>query len=202
MSAENKSTETPTEDFTRTWRYKVGLAMIIVGNGGILVALLLPFVGVGAGTVGALVVGGEIVSLASIVFLGKEGFKAIKSKAFAFVKGGFVAPVGKTRYYVGIALLCTSVLTTYIMMIYAWESFAAATAEAPAPPVWGLDVAQQGSLVFWLFLIGELSFLISIYVLGADWWGKFRRIFVWEAADELSVSSWRRTFLPTSSRAN
>ena len=184
-----KSTEKPTEDFTRTWRYKVGLGLIIVGNAGILIGVLLSFVGVGAGTVGALVVGGEIVSLASIVFLGKEGFKAIKSKAFAFVKGGFVAPVGKTRYYVGIALLCTNVATTYLMMIYAWESFAAATAEAPAPPVWGLDVAQQGSLVFWLFLIGELSFLIGIYVLGADWWGKFRRIFVWEAPDEPSVSS-------------
>ena len=22
---------------------------------------------------------------------------------------------------------------------------------------------------------------VAIYVLGADWWGKFRRIFVWEA---------------------
>ena len=72
-------------------------------------------------------------------------------------------------------------LNTYIMAIYAWESFAAATAEDPTPVVWGLDVAQQGSLVFWVFLIGELCFLISIYVLGADWWGKFRSLFVWEA---------------------
>ena len=91
-TAETKSPETLAEDFTRTWRYKVGLAMIIVGNGGIVVALLLPLVGAGAGTVGALVVGGEVVSLASIAFLGKEGFKAIKSKAFGVVKGGFVAP--------------------------------------------------------------------------------------------------------------
>lgn len=41
----------------------------------------------------------------------------------------------------------------------------------------GLDVEQQGSLVFWLFLIGEVSFLVAIYVLGADRWEKFRRIF-------------------------
>jgi len=179
-SSENKPAEKPATEFTRTWRYKVGLFMIIVGNAGILVGVLLSFVGVGAGTVGALVVGGEIVSLGSIVLLGKEGFKAIKSKAFAFVKAGFAAPVGKTRHYIGIALLCTSVLTTYLMMIYAWESFAAATAEAPAPVVWGLDVAQQGSLVFWVFLIGEICFLTSIYVLGADWWGRFQNIFVWQ----------------------
>ena len=30
---------------------------------------------------------------------------------------------------------------------------------------------------------GLFSFLVAIYVLGADWWGKFRRIFVWEAAE-------------------
>jgi hypothetical protein len=66
------------------------------------------------------------------------------------------------------------------MMIYAWDAFAVATAEGPGAPVWGLDIAKQGDLVFWLFLIGELSFLVAIYVLGAEWWGKFRRIFVWE----------------------
>ena len=70
------------------------------------------------------------------------------------------------------------------MMVYAWESFAAATPEGPAPSVWGLDVEQQGSLVFWLFLTGEISFLIGIYVMGADWWGKFRRIFVWQATEK------------------
>ena len=49
-----------------------------------------------------LVIGGEVVSLASIVFLGKEGFLAIKSKVFGAVKGGFVAQVGRTRHAVGI----------------------------------------------------------------------------------------------------
>ena len=181
MSAsENKPTDKPAEDFTNTWRYKVGLFMIIVGNLGIVTALALPFFGVPAAVVGALVVGGEIVSLGSIVFLGKEGFKAIKNKIFAFAKASYTAPVGKTRHAIGITLLCANIVTTYTMMIYAWDAFAAATAEGPAAAVWGLDVAQQGSLVFWLFLIGELSFLIAIYVLGADWWGKFRNIFVWQ----------------------
>ena len=42
MSAsENQSTEKPAADFTRTWRYKVGLTMIIVGNAGILVTRVL-----------------------------------------------------------------------------------------------------------------------------------------------------------------
>ena len=127
--------------------------------------------------------GGEIVSLGSIVFLGKEGFKAIKSKIFAFAKSGYTAAVSRTRHRIGITLLCANIVTTSPMIIYAWDAFAAATAEGPASVVWGLDIAKQGSLVFWLFLIGELSFLVAIYVLGADWWGKFRSIFIWEAPE-------------------
>jgi hypothetical protein len=181
ISSGNQSTETPVTDFTKTWRYKVGLTMIIVGNLGILLALGMPALGAGAGTVGAMVVGGELLSLASIIFLGKEGFKAIKAKFFAFVKASYAGTVGKTRHYIGIALLCTNVLTTFILAFYAWDSLGAATPEGPHPIVWGLDLAQQTTLVAWLFLIGEIPFLLAIYVLGADWWGKFRRIFVWEA---------------------
>ena len=157
--------------------------MIVAGNLGIVGAVLLGFVGLGAATVGAIVVAGEIISLASIVFLGKEGFMAIKNKVIAFAKSTYTEPVGRTRHRIGIVLLLTNVVTTYIMMIYAWDAFAIAVAEGPAAPVWGLNIAQQGDLVFYLFLIGEISFLVSIYVLGADWWGKFRRVFVWEASE-------------------
>jgi hypothetical protein len=81
-------------------------------------------------------------------------------------------------------LLCANVVTYAILALYAWDSFGAATPEGPHPIVWGLNLAQQESLVSWLFLIGEGCFLIAIYVLGADWWGKFRRIFVWEAPND------------------
>ena len=180
-SSDNQSTATPDTAFTKTWRYKVGLTMIIVGNLGILFALLMPALGVGAGAVGALVVGGEIVSLASIVFLGKEGFKAIKSKFFAFVKSSYTGPVGPKRHYIGITLLAINVVIHYIVLLYLWDAFGAATATGPPPVIWGLDFSQQESLVSWLYLICEISFLVSIYVLGADWWGKFRNMVVWEA---------------------
>jgi hypothetical protein len=183
--SKTQSAAATAEDFTRTWRYKVGLLMIIIGNAIIVLsALVFPFLGMGAGTIGALVLGGEGLSLLSIVFLGKEGFKAIKNKIFGAVKGAYVAIVGRTRHYIGIILLCTNVATTYITAVYAWTAFSATTFENPLPVIWGLDFAQQGSLVLWLFLIGEISFLISIYVLGADWWGKFRNIFVWAPSEK------------------
>ena len=129
-----------------------------------------------------MVVGGEIVSLASIVFLGKEGFKAIKSKFFAFVKSSYTGPVGPKRHYIGITLLATNVVIHYIVLLYLWDAFGAATATGPPPVIWGLDFSQQESLISWLYLVCEISFLVSIYVLGADWWGKFRNMVVWEAA--------------------
>ncbi len=185
MSASDiQSTKKPAEDFTRTWRYKVGLAMIIAGNGVIVIGLFLPILGAGASVVGAAVLGGELVSLASIAFLGKEGFMAIKSKVFAFVKAGYAARVGPVRHYIGIVLLCTNLLTTYIIAAYAWTAFESTTPERPMPAIWGLDFAQQGEMVFWLLLSGEITFLIAIYVLGADWWEKFRNIFVWKNPDE------------------
>jgi hypothetical protein len=182
-SSGSKSESTTAAEFTQTWRYKVGLFLIIAGNLGILVGVLLGFVGVGAATIGTMVVGGEVVSLASIVFLGKEGFMAIKSKVVGFVKSSYTTPISKPRHYLGIVLLLTNIFTNFLMMIYAWDAFELAAQQGPSATVWGLDIAQQGSLVLWLFMIGELSFLVAIYVLGADWWGKFRRIFVWEPAE-------------------
>lgn len=181
-SPDNQSTASRYADFTKTWRYKIGLTMIIVGNLGILLALAMPALGVGAGAVGVMVVGGEIVSLASIVFLGREGFKSIKSKFFAFVKASYTGTVGRSRHYIGITLLATNLVIHYIILLYLWDVFGASTAEGPPPVIWGLDFAQQESLVSWLYLICEISFLSSIYVLGADWWGKFRNMVVWEAA--------------------
>lgn len=180
-TSKNASIEKPAEDFTGTWRYKIGLFLFIIGNLGIVgAALILPFLGVGVTTIGAIMVGGEIVSLASIVFLGKEGFKVIKSKVFVFAKSTYTEPVGRTRHRIGIVLLLTNVVTIYLMMIYAWDAFAIAVAEGPAATVWGLDLEEQGSMVFYLFLIGEISFLVSIYVLGADWWERVRKVFVWQ----------------------
>jgi hypothetical protein len=179
-NSEQKPQDTTSADFTRTWRYKLGLFMIIAGNGVIVLSLFLPIFGVGAGIIGALVLAGEAVSLGSIIFLGKEGFKAIKSKFTGAIKEGYTGAVSQARHRFGIVLLLANILTTYILIVYAWISFGRATAETPVPDVWGLDIAQQGTMVFWLFLIGEVSFLIAIYVLGAEWWERFRNIFVWK----------------------
>jgi hypothetical protein len=181
-SAATVATVNASEDFTTTWRYKLGLFLIVGGHLVIAAALILPFVGAGAAFVGATVVCGEAMSMLSIVFLGKDGFVAIKQKVFGFLKKGYTAEVGRVRHYVGLVLFFLNGLTLYIMMVYAWTSFEAVTPDDPLPVVWGLDFEQQRSLVFGLFLTGEIAFLVSIYVLGADWWERFRELMVWRAS--------------------
>ena len=178
-TAENPSTEKLAEGFTHTWRYKVGLTLIAGGHLILLIGLVLPFLGMGAAISGAVILAGEVTALASIAFLGKEGFKAIKAKMFGAVKASYTAPVGRTRHSIGIALLCANILTTYAFAAYAWLVFDRITAENPFPEILGLSFHQQGDLVLWLFLMGEITFILAIYVLGADWWERFRNIFVW-----------------------
>ena len=184
MGSEVKKTETlVAKDFTSTWRYKAGLTLIIVGNGILLLGIVIPILGAGAGTVSAMVIGGEIVSLASIVFLGKEGFKAIKKKALGLVKSSYTGTVGPSRHYIGISFLSINLVIHYIVALYLWDAFGASTATTTPPVVWGLDFDQQESMVSWLFLVAEITFLSAIYILGGNWWEKFRNMVIWTAPE-------------------
>jgi len=184
MTSQIKQSTGPlSTDFTRTWRYKIGMFLIVGGHVILLIGFILPFLGMGAAISGAVILAGELTALASIVFLGKEGFKAIKAKMVGTVKASYTAPVGRARHSLGIILLCANVLTTYAIAAYAWIVFAKITPENPFPEILGLSFRQQDDLVLWLFLTGEITFILAIYVLGADWWGRFRNIFVWKESE-------------------
>ena len=169
-------------DFKQSYRYRVGLTLIIVGHLTLGVAWLLPFFGVGLGMAGFLMLSGEAMALLSILFLGKEGFKAIKAKVFRAAKAGFTAPVGKVRHYIGIFLVSFNGLTAWTLLVLVLFIASRATPELPTPEVWGLNWSQQNDLALFLLISGEITFLVGIYVLGADWWERFRRLFLWQAA--------------------
>ncbi len=168
--------------FRNSWRYRIGLFLIIGGHALLLLGFVLPAIGVlSIGVAGVTVISAELIALSSIVFLGKQGFIEIKNQIFGAVKGAYLGPVSATRHYLGIALFLTSVLTNYVTYLFAWSAYTASTPDQPALEVWGLGIEAQASLIFWVFVIGEVCFVASIYILGADWWGRFRRIFVLEA---------------------
>ena len=170
-------------DFKQSWRYRVGLSLIIVGHLILGIAWLLPLFGVGLGLAGFLMLCGEAMALLSIFFLGKEGFQAIKAKVFRAAKAGFTAPVGKVRHYIGIFLVSFNGLTAWTLLILLLFISSRAIPEAPTPEVWGLNWSQQNDLALFLLVGGEVTFLIGIYVLVADWWERFRQLFLWKAAE-------------------
>lgn len=171
------------ENFQKTWRYKIGLSLFIFGNLLLLSALVLPLLGIsGASLVTALVIGGEVFSMSSIVFLGKAGFMALKKKLFGAVKAQLFKPVGPVRHYLGVTLLCINAIFLYLIVLYAMAAVDSVTKETPF--LWGMNLSDQTFLVYSLFLVGEVCFVASLFVLGPDWWGRFRRLFVWQKTDQ------------------
>lgn len=167
--------------FETSWRYKLGLFLIILGHTIFLLAVILPFSGYASIPIaGILFVIGEITTLSSIVVLGLNGFKVIKSKIVRYVKDSYQGEVGKCRHYLGISIFLLNLLTTYLTVIYAWLAFHRPTPQNPMPIIWGLDFDSQGTMVLCLFLIGELSILVALYLLGGAWWERFRRLIIWD----------------------
>ena len=175
---------TTTDKFSNSWRYKVGLALIIVGHAALLVGFASPMLGFTGGFAATFAVGGEIISLLSIVFLGMEGFKRIKRKILGAIRGGFVSPVGRARHYIGIVLFTLNGVSVWIVLVLVLIIYSRATDEAPTPVVWGLDWKQQLIVTKYLLIGGEVAFVVSIYVLGARGWERLRRFVAWTPDEE------------------
>ena len=105
-------------------------------------------------------------------------------------RAGFEKPVGLVRHSVGIALLLANFFTSLTLSVFAWASYAV----APDEVVWGMSLDQQASFYTTLFVSGELAFPVGIVVLGADWWERFRGLFLWHPpAEAASLGRGART---------
>jgi len=166
--------------FRDTWRYKAGLTLIIIGHGILLTALLLPMLGFGLGIGGVLAMVGEGTCLLSIVFLGKDGFLEIKHRVVKTAREGFEGTVGRDRFRVGIGLIVYNTLALLTVEILAVQRALRATAENPDPGVLGIAPEAMATAIVFLVASGELAFMVAIYVLGAEWWDRFRALFVWK----------------------
>lgn len=158
------------------WRYRVGLSLFIAGNALCLSAPLLPAFGVNLGVVGGVIVAGEIAATGSIFFLGKEGFKHLKKKLFKFLKPR-EGPISGARHRIGVGLLIFNVLSLWAAVTLVLVAYSRTTLDNPFPIVFGLNFEQQGTTFLALFFGGEAAFIAAIYVLGAEWWERFKQLF-------------------------
>jgi hypothetical protein len=167
MQPDNSTPNPPPPTIKKDWRFKCGMAALVVGMGMPVLALVVPFLGLSAATAtmvaGALVAGGpEVLLVLAVALLGKENFQhfiALGKK----VAGDVILrmPASQGRYYGALAVNLLSCLPLYL---YGY-----------AP-----DWLPGGWTRIYILAGADLVFIASLFVMGGEFWGKLRRIFVWE----------------------
>jgi hypothetical protein len=155
-------------NFAASWRFRIGVALIAIGW---ICPLFIPLVT--KSTLSTewktalsgflLVVGPEVLSLLAIAILGKDGFNYLKEKVFALLRRAApAAKVSRARYRAGLAIWA---------LLFVYGSF-----------VWYAPdlVPGYSEHRIALNLTADFLFIASLFVLGGDFWEKFRALFSYE----------------------
>jgi hypothetical protein len=142
--------------------FVLGLAMALP-----FCALLIPLLDLPAAQsaliAGALVAGApEVLMLLAVALLGRQNFDRIVDAAKKFLFTTFFSkPVSRGRYYAGLAICLLSFVPIYV---------------AGYAPAW----MPGGNGRIAVLAAADFAFIFSFFVMGGEFWEKFRRLFVWE----------------------
>lgn len=118
--------------------------------------------------VGLVTVGGpEVIGIAAIALLGKECFERIVAMAKSLLKR--LAPSGsvsKLRYKIGLAICLLSFLPNYAFAYF--------------PDFVSCDSPYR----IYIAAGSDIAFIVSLFILGGDFWDKLRALFIYEAKAE------------------
>ena len=148
------------------WRLKLGV--VLFGLSIALPVLGIPLVaamGLSAATVttvsGVLLVGSEVLGVVAVAVMGKSGYAFIKNRVFGFLKQfGPPAEVGRTRYTIGLVMFA-------VPSAFGWLT----------PYAADLVPGYAGN-EFTYAVVGDALLLVSLFVLGGDFWDKVRALFI------------------------
>ena len=108
----------------------------------------------------------EVAAVVAVVIMGREGFQELKQRLWALVKKA--APPdrsGPVRYRIGLVMFT-------LPLLFAWVG--------PYLQLWMPD--REFHSLF-IILCGDILFMSSLFVLGGQFWGKLRALFIWKAGD-------------------
>ncbi len=147
------------------WRLKVGFAMFIASIVWPVFMPVLMLFGVSTGAVakvsGMLLVAAEVMLVAAAAITGKEGFTYIKQRVFGLLKSyGPPKTVSASRYKIGLVLFTVPLLFAFLA------------------PYFGKFFSQQVAGNLLLAITADLSLLISLFLLGGEFWEKLRALYV------------------------
>ena len=148
------------------WRLRLGVALFGL-------SILIPVLGVPlvaamdlstttvATISGVLLAGGEVLAIVAVAVMGKSGYAYIKNRVFGFLKQyGPPAEVSRTRYTIGLVMFA-------VPIVFGWL----------APYASDLIPGYLGN-EFTYAIVGDLLLLVSLFVLGGDFWDKLRALFI------------------------
>ena len=166
MAKASRAAEIPV---VASWRFKLGVTLFVLSLFGPLVFIpLVAALGLSAAMTtsisGAILVGAEILLVAAAAVMGKSGYAYIKNRAFGFLKQyGPPKEVSRARYNIGLVIFA-------IPILFGWLSPYAAT----------LIPGYEGNEITFA-VIGDLLLLISLFVLGGEFWDKLGALFIHNA---------------------
>jgi hypothetical protein len=164
------------QPMSRTVRLALGLALLGIGAvlplGAVFVLETDWPTMVKSALAGVSFFGFEILAIPAVALMGKENFDRITVAAKRWI--GSLKPagdIGPTRHIVGLALFLAPLVPTYIMAYL---------------PNWLPDNAPER---LWVNILADAVFLISLFVLGGDFWDKLRALFVRQARVSFPAAS-------------
>jgi hypothetical protein len=154
-------------DLQKDWKFYCGLALLALSFLSPLLALLIPILALppaaSAMAAGFCLVGApEICALIAIALLGKPTWNYLVTALKSKLKFPALSQkVSKTRYFAGLALNIGSIIPLYVAGYFP-----------------DLLPAQNGRL--YVLISGELAFVVSFFILGGQFWEKFKALFVYD----------------------
>ncbi len=149
------------------WKYYIGMTCLIFSLGLPAFGFAIPFMGLqptlAAILVGFLTIGGpEVMIFLAVLFLGKETLSYYKQKLYkCFFKRRKYEPVSKFRYYFGLVIFFASPTPLYFN-------------------AYGAQFLPADEHLRHFILMGaDLAFVLSFFILGGNFWEKFKSLFIW-----------------------
>jgi hypothetical protein len=152
-----------------SWRLRLGVALFLL-------SIVLPLLGIPlvvafglsatmtASISGAILIGAELLGLLAVAVMGKSGFAFIKNHIFGFLKQhGPPKDVSRRRYTIGLVMF-------FVPIFFGWIS------------IYVSDLIPGFSSNPLPYAIGgDLLLLMSLVVLGGNFWDKIRALFIYDA---------------------
>jgi len=148
------------------WRFRLGIALFVLSIvvpvlGVPLLTALELSAGLATSLTAALLVSAEVLGVAAVAVMGKQGFAWIKSRLSVFLRQyGPPDQVSRGRYTIGLVMFS-------LPLVFGW-----------AAPYFGERIPGFVDKQFEFYVCSDLLFLASLFVLGGDFWDKLRALFV------------------------